>query len=85
MNSKNGRSTKKCYNTDVTFSVDDLDYTGTIQIIGHYGANISVDRQINLPKGKKISMIFTDNNQKDVKSAEVAWSDLSGFGAKFIS
>ena len=84
MNSKIGRSTKKCYNTDVTFSVDDLDYTGTIQILGHFGASVSVDKQINLPKGKKISMIFTDNNTKDVKGAVVVWSDLSGFGAKFI-
>ncbi len=84
MPSKNGRSTKTCFNNDVSISVDDSDFTGTIQIIGHYGASISVDRQINLPKGKKIRMTFRDNKQKDVKSAEVVWSDLSGFGAKFI-
>jgi hypothetical protein len=84
MNNENGRSTKTCYNNHVSISVDDSDFTGTIQIIGHFGASISVDREINLPKGKKIRMTFKDNMQKDVKSAEVVWSDLSGFGAKFI-
>jgi hypothetical protein len=84
MNSENGRSTKTCYNNDVSISVDDSDFTGTIQIMGHYGASVSVDREINLPKGKKILMTFKDNNKKDVKSAEVVWSDLSEFGAKFI-
>ncbi|NNL42337.1 MAG: PilZ domain-containing protein [Desulfobacterales bacterium] len=77
-------STIECCSSNVTFSVDDSDYTGTILNIGRYGVSVSVDGKLLLPKGKKIHMTFDDKSKKDVKSAEVAWSDLSGFGAKFI-
>jgi len=84
MENEDDISTIECCSSNVTFSVDDSDYTGTILNIGHYGASVSVDGRLCLPKGKKIRMTFVDNNKQDVKRAEVVWSDLSGFGAKFI-
>jgi len=84
MENEDDISTIECCSTNVTFSVDDSNYTGTILNIGRYGASVSVDGKLCLPKGKKILITFDDNSKKDVKSAEVVWSDLSGFGAKFI-
>ena len=60
------------------------DYAGTIQNIGNYGASISVHIPLKISAGKKIQMTILSDNQEDVKSARVVWSDESGFGAKFI-
>jgi len=84
MENEDDISTIDCCSSNVTFSVDDSDYSGTILTIGHYGASVSVDGTLRLPKGKKIRMTFVGNAKQDVKNAEVVWSDLSGFGAKFI-
>lgn len=84
MENEDDISTIECCSSNVTFSVDDSDYTGTILNIGRYGVSVSVDGKHSLPKGKKVRMTFNGNSKKDVKSAKVVWSDLSGFGAKFI-
>jgi hypothetical protein len=73
-----------CYNRDVTFLVDDAIYAGTIQNVGNYGVAISARSPIKIPEGKKIWINMLSQNQKDVKSAEIIYSDESGFGAKFI-
>ncbi len=73
-----------CCCNDIDFSVDEFDYNGTLQIIGHYGASVKINRQLDLPKGKKIRMTIMDNSHKEVKNAEVVWSDVSEFGVKFI-
>ena len=73
-----------CYNRDVTFLVDGTIYAGTIQNIGNYGLTISPRNPITIPEGKKIRINILSQNQKDVKSAEIVYSDESGFGAKFI-
>ena len=73
-----------CYNRDVTFSVDDTVYAGRIQLISNYGATISARNPLNLSKGKRIWINILSQKQKEVKSAEVVWSDESGFGAKFL-
>ena len=77
-------ATTICYNRDVTFSVDDTVYAGTIQIISNYGATISARNPLNLSKGKRIWINMLSQKQKEVKSAEVVWFDESGFGAKFL-
>ena len=77
-------ATMICYNRDVTFSVDDTTYAGIIQIMSNYGATISARNPLNLSKGKKIWINMLSQKQKEVKSAEVVWSDESGFGAKFL-
>ena len=77
-------ATTICYNRDVTFSVDNRVYAGTIQIISNYGATISARNPLNLSKGKRIWINILSKKQKEVRSAEVAWSDESGFGAKFL-
>jgi hypothetical protein len=77
-------ATMICYNRNVTFSVDDTVYAGIIQIIGNYGTTISVRNPLNLSKGKKIWINMLSQKQKEVKSAEIVWSDESGFGAKFL-
>jgi hypothetical protein len=74
----------KCYNRDVTFSVDNTVYAGTIQNIGHYGATISANNPLNIPEVKKIRINILSQNQKEVKSAEIFWSEESSFGAKFF-
>jgi len=84
MENEDDISTIECCSTNVTFSVDDSDYSGTILDIGRYGVSVSVDGKLCLTKGKRLRMTFDDNSKKDVKSAEVVWSDLSEFGAKFI-
>ena len=66
------------------FSVDDHDYAGTIQNMGNYGASVSVTKPLKIPEGKKIRITILSDNQEDVRSAEVVWSDESGFGAKFV-
>ena len=73
-----------CYNRDVTFFVDDTIYAGTIQNIGNYGVTIFPKNPINIPEGKKIRINILSQNKKDVKSAEIVYSDESSFGAKFI-
>lgn len=77
-------ATAICYNRDVTFSVDDTVYAGTIQLISSYGATISARNPFNLSKGKRIWINILSQKQKEVKSAEIVWSDESGFGAKFL-
>jgi hypothetical protein len=77
-------ATTICYNRDVTFSVDDTVYAGTIQIISNYGATISARNPLNLSKGKRIWINMLSQKQKEVKIAEVVWSDESGFEAKFL-
>lgn len=77
-------ATAICYNRNVTFSVDDTVYAGTIQLISSYGATISATNPLNLSKGKRIWINIFSQKQKEVKSAEVVWSDESGFGAKFL-
>jgi hypothetical protein len=69
---------------DVTFSVDGNDYVGTIQNMGHYGASVSVNKSLKIPEGKKIRISILNDNQEEMKIAEVVWSDETGFGAKFI-
>ena len=77
-------ATMICYNRNVTFLVDDTVYAGIIQIIGNYGTTISARNPLNLSKGKKIWINILSQKQKEVKSAEIVWSDESGFGAKFL-
>jgi len=77
-------ATTICYNRNVTFLVDDTVYAGIIQIIGNYGTTISARNLLNLSKGKKIWINILFQKQKEVKSAEIVWSDESGFGAKFL-
>ena len=77
-------ATTICYNRNVTFSVDDTVYAGIIQIIGNYGTTISARNPLNLSKGKKIWINILSQKHKEVKSAEIVWSDESGFGAKFL-
>ena len=72
-------------NRDVTFSVDGDVYAGTIQNMGNYGASVSADKPHNIPEGKKIRMTILCDNQEEVKSAEIVWSEESEFGAKFIN
>ena len=85
MNNKKITAKMICCNRDVTFSVDDNDYVGTIQNIGNYGVSVLANIQLKIPEGKKIRMSILNNNQEDMKSAEIVWSDESGFGAKFIN
>ena len=85
MKNKRKTSKKTCCNRDVTFSVNDTDYAGTIQNIGNYGASVLTNNPLKIPEGKKIHMSILNNNQEDMKSAEIVWSDESGFGAKFIN
>jgi hypothetical protein len=77
-------ATTICYNRNVTFSVDDAVYAGIIQILGNYGTTIFARNPRNLSKGKKIWINMLSQKQKEVKSAEIVWSDESGFGAKFL-
>jgi hypothetical protein len=74
----------KCYKREVTYLVDDVVYFGTIQYIGNFGASISVRKPFNIPKGKKICVNMLSQNQIEEKQAEVAWTDESSFGAKFV-
>jgi hypothetical protein len=55
-----------------------------IQAIRDYGVLISVRNLINIPDGKRIWINVLSQNQIDVKSAEVVYSDESGFRAKFV-
>ena len=73
-----------CFNRDVTFLIDETIYSGTIQDMGNYGVTISARNLINIPNGKRIRINVLSRNQIDVKSAEIVYSDKSGFGAKFI-
>ena len=74
----------ECYNRDVTFLVDDTSYAGTIQSISNYGLTISPRNPISIPEGKKIRLNILSQDKKDLKSAEIVYSDESSFGAKFI-
>ena len=74
----------KCYSRNVTYSVDDIVYFGTIQNLGNYGASIAAHNPVNIPKGKKICINMLSQNKFEVKYAEVAYTDDSSFGAKFV-
>jgi hypothetical protein len=83
MKNKRNSTRPLCCIRDVTFSVNDNIYTGTIQNMGHYGASVISDKPVKISEGKKIRISILDDNQEEVKNAEVVWSDESGFGAKF--
>ena len=74
----------KSYSRNVTYSVDDIVYFGTIQNLGNFGATIAARNAINIPKGKKICINMVSQNKTELKYAEVAYADESGFGAKFV-
>lgn len=84
MNNRQRAGTIKCYKKDVTFSVDDIVYFGTIRNLGNYGATITAHNPVNISKGKKICINMLSQNQIEVKHAEVAYADESSFGAKFV-
>lgn len=84
MTNTNNGATMKCYNRDVTFYVDDVICFGTIQYIANYGTTISARNPFNIPKGKKIRIYMSSQNQIEVRCAEVAYADESSFGAKFV-
>jgi hypothetical protein len=84
MNSEKIIAKMICCNRDITFSVDNNDYAGTIQSIGNYGVSVLANLPLKIPEGKKIRMSILNNNHEDLKSAEIVWSDESGFGAKFL-
>jgi hypothetical protein len=76
--------TRTVCNREVTFSVDGDVYAGTVQNMGNYGASVSAAKPGNIPEGKKIRMTIFCDNQEEVKSAQIVWSEESEFGAKFI-
>jgi hypothetical protein len=82
-NIKNG-ATMKCYSRNVTYSIDDIVYLGTIQNLGNYGATIVACSPISISKGKMIYINMLSQNQIEVKCAEVAYADESSFGVKFV-
>ena len=74
----------KCYSRNVTYYVDKIVYFGTIQNLGNYGATIAASNPINIPKGKKICIKMLCENEVEIKYAEIAYTEVSSFGAKFV-
>ncbi len=84
MENRDKAGTIKCYRKEVSYSVDDIVYFGTIQYIGKFGTSIFARNLLNILKGKKICINMLSQNQFEVMHAEVVYVDETSFGAKFV-
>jgi hypothetical protein len=71
-------------NRQVSFSVDDEAYEGTIENISNEGTLILTNTPVQLQQDKEISITITSADQGDMKKARVIWADERAFGAKFL-
>ena len=69
---------------EVTFSVDDIVYAGTIENLSRDGALILTQKPPYPIDNKEIFIYLSAADKEDVRKARVAWSDDRAFGAKFV-
>ena len=78
------RNGSRIFCREVTFSVDDIVYAGTIENLSKDGALILTQKPPYPIKNKEIFISISCADKEDVRKARVAWSDDRAFGAKFV-
>lgn len=71
-------------NRQVSFSINDLDFEGTIENISNEGALILIPNPLQLDQHSEIVITISSADQTDMKRARIVWSDHNAFGAKFL-
>jgi len=80
----NRKHKRNIFNRIVTFSVEDVDYTGTIDNISPGGVHVITDTPLKIKEGEDIIITLAHADmEKDIREAKILWADDSGFGAKF--
>ena len=68
----------------VFFSIDGIDFEGTIENISNEGTLILTPKPLQLDQHSEIVISISSADQTDVKRARIIWSDSNAFGAKFL-
>ena len=80
------KHSRNIYQRKVVFSIEAVDYEGTIDNISIGGVHVMTDRPIKMEAGDNLTITLVDADiNKDVKTARIIWADDSGFGAKFTA
>jgi hypothetical protein len=68
----------------VSFSIDGLDFEGTIENISKEGTLILTPNPPPLDQESEIVITISSADQIDMKRAQIVWADKHAFGAKFL-
>jgi len=68
----------------VSFSINGLDFEGTIENISEKGTLILSPEPLQLDQHSEIVITISSADQTDMKRAQIVWSDERAFGAKFL-
>jgi hypothetical protein len=80
----NRKHKRNIFNRSVTFTVEDVDYVGTIDNISPEGVHVITDAPVRITEGEDITITVANADmEKDIKVGKIIWADESGFGAKF--
>jgi hypothetical protein len=78
------KNESRIFSREVTFSMDNTVYAGTIESLSKDGALILTRKPPYPIKNKEILIFISSADKQDIRKAKVAWSDDRAFGAEFV-